>query len=300
MGELIIITRRKCSDKVQPKIKLGKMYLVVDEVEPTKSGARVILIADFETIAQRAITNPHDNIDPKMIMRCNSDRFEWKLKSKSRLKKEFAKKQIQHYEEVDKQRDASLQAKFTNEERERIAYIPYLFAELSWHYAYKAIELAVERRIDEHKKPVRRIKQLREEFLSELRHKMTQPILEAGQLKVKEAMDIHAVDLFKFELTVKNEVERVYLGYQHNDIRAYAYMSMLCYESLRDADNDNVNLIVRKVGGAPAEVASYKCMKEMYYTIWKLLGEHYIEHNLNIDISVKVLKKNIKSMRLTG
>lgn len=297
LGELIQITERKVSDKIQPKIKVGELYLVLKEEKPTKSGAICLSVINYDKAFDGYIAGM-TNINPKLVMRCNADRFEWIKKSRAKVKEEFSKRQIAYLKQQEKIQDQQIQDKFTDKERIRMAYVPYLFAELAWHYAYKAVDLSVQRRVDDLKKAVRNIKQLRSDFLCELRKKMSQPVLEAAQKRVSIAMDVHSLDFFKFENTIKNEVEREYLGSKNNDIRAYAYMSMLCYESQRRVDIDNAKLISKKLGGSVSEIESYKYMKELYENVGKCLGAYYIPHTDNINIAVKVMEKNINSMEL--
>ena len=274
------------------------MYLVLEELPKTKSGARCLLVADFSLMVDKFILTPMANVERKYMMHINSDRFEWKHLSNDKLRALVNKRKDEYVKKQEQIQDETIQSKFTNKERMQMAYTPYLYAELAWHYAFKAVAISAERKVDDLKKAVRTIRQLRADFLSELRKKMSQPVIDAAQDKVIQALAEHSLDFFKFENTIKNEVEREYLGSKNNDIRAYAYMSMLCYESQRRVDIDNAKLISRKLGGVVEEVESYKYMKELYENIGKCLGAYYIPHTDNIKIAVKVMEKNIGSMTL--
>ena len=298
LGELIKITKRKCSDKIQPKIKVGGLYLIIEEGKPTKSGARVLRIAEFYKMAEMAITNPTKHINPKDIMHCNSDRFEWIKKSPTQLKAEFKRVKDDYFREQENRQDEEIKNKFTEKERIQMAYTPYLYAELSWHYANKVISLAAERKIPELKKLTRTVRMLREKFLSELRVKMSQPVLQAAQEKVKKAIEEHFLDFFKFEMSVQNEVNRQYVQIDHDDIRTYAYISMLCYESQQKVDRANFLLIHSRLGALSTEHDSYKYMKELYACMDAYMGDCKMENTLTIQTAVKVMEKNINQMEL--
>lgn len=298
LGELIKITKRKVSDKVQSNIKVGGLYLIIQEEGHTKSGATVLRIAEFNRMAEMAIKNPTKHIDPKDMMRCNSDRFEWIKKSPTQLKAEFKRVKDEYFREQEKRQDEEIKNKFTDKERIQMAYTPYLYAELSWYYADKVVSLVTERRISELKKLTRTVRMLRENFLYELRAKMSQPVLRAAQDKVKKILEEHYLDFFKFEMSVQNEVNRQYVQVDHDDVRTYAYISMLCYECQQKVDKANVKLIQKKIGVAPMVHDSYKYMRELYACMDAYMGDCKMEKALPIQLSVKALERNISKMEL--
>lgn len=293
----LLQVKRKCSPKVQPHIIDNSLYLVLEELPKTKSGAKSLLVAEFNKMAQIAMFTPSANIPQKDIYRINSDRFSLEFKSKKTLKKEIEKFKENFIKQQEQKQDAEIQNKFTERERSQMAYTPYLYAELAWYYAFKALDISIERKVEDLKKTTRIIKQLRNDFLYELKKKMTQPVLFAAQDKVKKALEDFSLDFFKFELTVKNEMEREYLGSKNNDMRAYAYMSMCCYEAQRRVDIANARLIEKRLGGIAEVVESYKYMRELYENIQQCVGER-IPKTYIIDTSVKILEKNISKLTL--
>lgn len=294
-----IIVKRKCSPKVQPHIIDNGLYFVLEELPKTKSGARCLLVAEFEQMAKMAMITPHANIPVKDMKRINADRFSWEVKNRKIVKEKALAYKDNFVKEQEQKQNNEIQSKFTERERSQMAYTPYLYAELAWYYAFKALDISTERRLDGLKKVSRTIKGLRNDFLCELRNKMTQPVLTAAQSKVQQALDNFAQDFFKFELSIKNEVEREYVGFANNDIRAYAYMSMCCYEAQRRIDIANARLIEKRLGGIAEVVESYKYMKELYDNIKLCLGEKSIPKTMVVDISVRVLEKNIGSLSLS-
>lgn len=297
-GTLLQI-KRKCSPKIQPHIIDNGLYLVLEEGTKTKSGARRLAVVEFEQMAKMAMITPHAHIPRKEISIINEERFSWVVKSRQTLKEKTLAYKENFIKEQEKRQDEEVRSKFTDRERSQMAYTPYLYAELAWHYANKAIALCAERKLDDLKKVTRTIRELRVNFLADLRVKMTQPVLMAAQGKVKQAMEDFASDFFKFEMTIKNEVEREYLGSKNNDVRAYAYMSMCCYEAQRRVDIANARLIEKRLGGVADVVESYKYMKELYDNIRKCLGVYYIPKNDIINIAIKVMEKNIGSLSLS-
>lgn len=298
LGELIKITKRKCSDKIQPKIKEGGLYLVLEEDKPTKSGAKVLIISEFSKMAYMSIVSPNKYIDTKDMMRCNSDRFEWQKKSQSYLKAEYEKEKASYIKKQEEMQDKQIKEKFTDKERVQLAYTPYLYAELAWYYAYKVTDLAISRRVESLKKRTRTIKSLRADFLFELKRKMSQPVLDAAQKKVTDAIANNSLDFLKFELSVQNEINKQYKGSSDNDIRAFAYISMLCYEAQRRVDIANIHLINHRIGGVAEEVESYKYMRELYTEMKGCMGVFRIEQTLPIQTAVKIMEKTIGSMTL--
>lgn len=298
LGELIKIVKRKCSDKIQPKIVEGGLYLVLEDDKPTKSGARCIRIIEFKKAAEMFIIAPSEHINPKDTMKCNADRFEWVKKSKGYLKAEFEKIKNAYFEKQEQIQDKQIQDKFTDKERVRMAYTPYLYAELAWYYANKVRELSVIRRVEKYKKQTRAIRELRDNFTSELRKKMSKPVLDAAQDKVKKAIEEHYMNFFKFELSVQNEINRQFVKIDNDDIKAYAYISMMCYKSQRKIDMQNAVLISKRIGGIVEEVDSYKWMRELNDCMRLFLDGCKVKENLAIETSVKILESNINSMQL--
>ena len=293
----LLQVKRKCSPKVQPHIIDNSLYLVLEELPKTKSGARCLLVAEFERIARIAMIIPHANIPIKDMKRINADRFSWEVKNGKIVEEKLLAYRGDFIKQQEQKQDEEIQNKFTERERSQMAYTPYLYAELAWHYAFKALDISIDRKVEDLKKTTRIIKQLRNDFLYELKKKMTQPVLSAAQDKVKKALEDFSLDFFKFELTVKNEVEREYLGSKNNDMRAYAYMSMCCYEAQRRVDIANARLIEKRLGGIAEVVESYKYMRELYENIQQCVGER-IPKTYIIDTSVKILEKNISKLTL--
>lgn len=289
---------RKCSANIQPAIIDGGLYLVLEEYPATKKGARRLRVTSFERAVQMAMINPHAHIPMKETMLINADRFAWKVKSNTQLKREIEAYKARHIKQQEQRQDKEIQAKFTEKERSQLAYTPYLYAELAWHYANKAVALCVERRVDDLKKVTRTIKALRKDFLSELRKKMSQPVINAAQERVREAIQDNAMDFFKFEMSVQNEINFHHLSTQNDDIKTYAYISMLCCEAQRRTDIANARLIQKRLGNPTEVVESYKYMRELYDAVKICVGDA-IPKSYNITNAIKIMEKNIGKLTLS-
>ena len=295
-GTFIQVTR-KCSENIQPAIVDGGLYLVLEEYPATKSGAKRVRVTPFERAVQMAMVNPHAHIPMKETTLINADRFSWKVKSNTQLKREIEAYTAKYIKEQEKRQDNEIKAKFTDKERAQLAYTPYLYAELAWHYANKMVGLCVERKVDELKKITRTIKALRQDFLGELRKKMSQPVIEAAQNRVSQALRDYAVDFFKMEMSIQNEINFHLLKTKNDDIKTYAFISMLCCEAQRRVDMDNARIIQKRLGSPTEVVESFKYMRELYDSVQQCVGGT-IPKSYNITNAVKIMEKNIGKMTL--
>lgn len=293
-----IIVKRKCSPKVQPHIIDNGLYLVLEELPKTKSGARCLLVAEFEQMAKMAMITPHANIPIKDMKRINADRFSWEVKNRKIVKEKALAYKDNFVKEQEKKQDEQIQSKFSERERSQMAYTPYLYAELAWYYANKAIDLCVVRRIDGMKKVTRTVRGLRADFLSELRKKMPQPVITCAQEKVKKAIEDNFMDFFKMEMTVQNELNFQHLRTVNDDVKTYAYISMLCYEAQRRVDIANARLIEKRLGGIAEVVDSYKYMRELYDCMKAYVGDCKVKNTYNITNAIKIMEKNIGQLSL--
>ena len=295
-GTFIQVTR-KCSENIQPAIIDGGLYLVLEEYPATKSGARRLRVTPLKRAVQRAMVNPHAHIPMKETTLINADRFSWKVKSNTQLKREVEAYKAKYIKKQEQRQDKEIQAKFSDKERSQLAYTPYLYAELAWHYAHKAVGLCVERRVEELKKTTRTIKALRQDFISELRKKMPLPVIEAAQGKVQKALQEYALDFFKLELSMQNEINRHLLKTNNDDIKTYAFISMLCCEALRRVDINNARLIQKRLGSPTEVVESFRYMRELYESVQRCVGDKIPKSQI-VDTSVKILEKNISKLTL--
>lgn len=296
LGDLIVITRRKCSDKVQPKIKVGDHYLVLKESK-LKSGALTLSVADFATMAREGIKNPHANIVPKMIMRCNQERFEWVRKSQKELLAQFNEFKEEFKKEQEQKEEAFLKERFSEAERIRMAYYPYIYAELAWYYSLRALEIVKDRRIEALKRTSRKLQEYRCNFMVDLARKMGHKVLNCAQGKVLQMLKDRKMDFFIFFTTVQNEINRQHVGIPDDDVKAYAYMSKLCIESQQRLDDENVEIIRQRLGFATRH-ESFPYMSGLKACMQEYLGNFHVEVTVPISNAVTIMEKNVMNLTL--
>ena len=295
-GDLIVITKRKCSDKIQPKIKVGTHYFVL-EAGKLKNGATVLSVAEFSAIAYGGLMTPNAKIDPKLAMQCNEERFEWKRRSQTELMAEFQK----FKEELDRKQEEKekefLEKRFTEKERIKMAYHPYIYAELAWVFALRALSIVKDRKISSFRGTSHKLEEFRRDFMLLLSKKMEHPVVMASQERVAQLLEDNYRDFLIFHATITNEINRQHVGIPNDDIKAYAYMSLLCYQCLQRLDDSNVELIRKKLGFATRH-DSYPLMAELKQCMLEYMEGCQIEHTLNIRTAVSVLEKNVMNLKL--
>lgn len=296
MGDLILITKRKCSEKVQPKIKVGGHYLVLKEGR-LKSGALTLSVADFATMAREGLKDPHAKIDPKMIMQCNQERFEWVRKSQKELLAQFNEFKAEFNKKQEEKEEAFLKERFSEKERIGMAYYPYIYAELAWYYSLRALELVKERRIEALKKTSRQLQEYRCNFLFDLARKMGHEVLECAQGKVHQMLQAKQMDFFIFYTTITNEINRQHVGIPDDDVKAYAYMSKLCMESQQRLDDENVEIIRKRLGFATRH-ESFPYMSGLKVCMQEYLGNLEVNFTRPISTAVTIMERNVMSMKL--
>lgn len=297
MGDLIEIKERLCSDKVQPKIKVGQRYFVLAE-GTIKRGAKVLKVVELGAMLKEAIKRPHDNIDPKQMQRINAERFFWLKRPKSEIQEEFLRFKAEFEKKNEEREMKFLEEKFTEQERVRMAYTPYLFAELAWHYTDQALNAARNRKVEKYKKVARMVKAFRVDFNQELRKKMNQPVLECAQSKLQEVLQKHSLDFFIFMTTVKNELNRQHVGLEDDDVKTYAFMAFLCCRSLNKIDSENIDIIQKKLKCNTTRHETYKYMKELRGCIDAYMDGCIVELTQPIKTAVAIMEKNIKNAKL--
>lgn len=296
MGDLIQITKRLCSDKVQPRVKVGTYYLVLAS-DKIKSGATVLKVAEFGKMAREVLVRPKENIDPKDMVRINEERFEWKRKDKKEMQAKFTQFKEEFQKKQEEKEEEFLKAQFTEQERIQMAYHPYMYAELAWHYAEQAMELGRQMKIEKLKKVSRLVRSFRVEFNCELRKSMTQNVIDYAREKVMNVIEQHRQSFFIFFTTVKNEINRQQVGIELDEVKAYAYMAILCYKCQRRLDQRNVEIIRQRLGQG-SQHESFKYMKELNKCMETVMDGVKIENTIPILTVVKTLEKYIGGMTL--
>ena len=296
-GQVITIIDRKCSDKVQPKVKVGDKYTVLEQ-HYLKSGAISLLVVNLAELANKAGETPIANIDPKLYQRINEERFVWSLLNEKKKQRELEKTRALLAERAEQKETEFLEQRFTQEERFQMSYRPYLFAELSWHFALKALSAAAAEKIEETKKISREVTTLRKNFLYDLNKNMSAPVVKCAQNKVSEALQTFSVDFLKLQVTINNELNRSYIGVKHDAVKTYALISSMCYYCQSKIEDKNTELIRSRLGGGAYNHESFGYMGELHNCMLKLIDGCKLQDTLAVITAIKVLEKNIMSLNL--
>ena len=178
-----------------------------------------------------------------------------------------------------------------------MAYYPYIYAELAWYYALRALEIVKGRKIEQLKKVSRQLQEHRCNFMFDLARKMGHEVLECAQGKILQMLESNQLDFFIFYTTVVNEINRQYVGIPDDDVKAYAYMSILCYRCQQKLDDENIAIIRKKLGFATRH-ESYPYMSQLYRCMQEYAGKIEIQDTMQIRTAVAVMERNVMSLQL--
>lgn len=173
VGGLVAIKKRLCSPKVQPGVKIGQVYKVLD-VGTTKSGSERLVCMEHEMTCVKH--------QPKRAT-INADRFVWaevteKDVAYARKKADEAYKQILTYR-FAKAKKQDMEKKFNDDvvrttqemirtmtwdEHVEITIKPLIAIELAWMMAEACCKYCAENKISEVLKVTRGIRHLKEEY----------------------------------------------------------------------------------------------------------------------------------------
>lgn len=207
-GERIEITERRCSDKVQPHIKL-KTQMIVQDVNRLKSGP-VQIVATLNNKTYKV----------------NSDRFGWRLVHPAEKYKELL-------DQVEEMEDRALSNALNYKEKVQVAMIPFVIIHIIWFYAMKTIKLAGKNKV-----------QILKEYTSETKtlHKKFQYQMD-DEWDIKDKYEIQKeadsfIEKFQQEFsvmfyTINSLFIKIYPKYPFSEMRSYALMTMVliqCYE----------------------------------------------------------------------
>ena len=295
-GDIIKITARKCSAKVQPGIMVGQMYTVLEQYA-TKSGAVSLLVVELAALAKGAGKTKSGQIDPKLMHRVNEDRFDWQFLNEKRKRQEYQKTKEILNAKAGKLEKEFLESRFTMDERFMMTYRPYLFAELTWHFALKAIAAVADEKLANTKSLSRKVTDLRRNFIFDLGRHMSSPIINCAQGKVREALEMYKMDFIRLQATINNELNRLYIGVKHDTAITYAIIAIICYDLQKKVDGKNVELIRSRLGWATNH-ESFGYMTELNSCMEQLVGNHKLQDTLPVTTAIRVLEINIMNLKL--
>lgn len=270
--QLITITKRKCSDKVQPHIKCGTMY-VVKSVEKLSDGTPVLLLAD----------NRKDN-----TVRVNANRFEWQLADDRDLQIDLQ----------DNRKNKELIDYFTFEEQTRIAFTPLVLAHLAITYGRRSREAAAKHKLSILRPLARKFDQLVKEYEQDISNTLTYD----SRKKVEDSTDLFmrtfAHDFQLLWFSVNNEFKRVHPNFPFGDMRTDALCGAVMVDMLYQHTNNMDKMISKRLSRENNTIPNPK-IAAIRHILMGYAGEadkfNFKENN--VVLAKKVLLKRINEIQ---
>jgi hypothetical protein len=225
IGDTILITARKVSDKVQPEVRLQGLY-VIKSIGTLKSGSTSLLCGHYG--------------NSKRECRINAERFNWRVVSKGelaaaerrvleRINAEVKKKNEAEFKERCSKSYEEMKANFTWEDHVQIAFVPLILSNMALSYAEAARSWCAANRISEVKSLSRDVQRLRQDYIDLLRKDLDMAHIEHIEGQVQAFMAEPKVSLFLLQAyhTLSNEYYRLFRNVTQLPRRVFATLSRL-------------------------------------------------------------------------
>lgn len=272
-GELIKITARHCSDKVSPLLQVGKMFMVQE----------IAFLSDKTPVL--IVVHPKRK---KAVLRANAARFEWIIITPEVMKEEAFKKEVA--EETSK-----LLTDFTKEEQINIAFVPLIFNHIAWVYAMKAVQKCVDYRIELLKKVTRGVRKVRQDYEREISKDLDFKHQKHIEEQTEQFMNEYQHDFIILYFSIIREIDKKMPDYPHQDMRAYAIVSMLMIKFVDEHNKRMDILIASKLGKSRPSIrmqamdALYACM-DAYASV----SDDFDYKFSDIVASIKIIENKLK------
>lgn len=248
--ELIEITDRYCSDKVQPSVKVGASY-IVKRTENLKDGTLVLVV--------------YSHSDSKKEQRINASRFGWMILTQDILKERA-------FIEECKRDTQEIQDKFSFDEHIFIAFVPLIFAHLAFYYAGKCRRYAADKRISILKKLGRAYDALEREYDREigkdLDYKHRQNIKDEAMRFIEE----YQKDFQILWFSVNQEFKKKMPEWPYSDMRSEAICGMIMIDLYNEHNKSVDALIASRLGGCKNSIKNPK-IEALYSILDAYAGE---------------------------
>lgn len=244
--DIILVTGRKVSDKVQPNVRVQGLY-VVESVGTLKSGSVSLLC--------------HDYGDAKRTHRINEERFVWRKVSKGelaaaerrvfdRIHAEIKEKQEKEFKERCAKTHEELMEKFSWHDHVQIAFVPLIISHIAWVYAEKTRKWCADNRISEVKGLSRAVLKIRQDYIDFLRKDLDMKHISNIERQTEAFMAEPKTAMFFTIMfhSLSNEYHRLHKEVPLLPCRVYATISRLAIDAYV-RHNDRMNrLIAGKLG----------------------------------------------------
>ena len=299
------IIRRKCSGKLQPSIRVGQRYFIVGR-DKTKNGADVIVLAD--------ITKPTKNGN-LVVIRCNSDRFEWKEFTQAELVDESNMSLVpEQHADIVSPEEAQMRVMqkiahetkvitggLNNQEQLRVSFVPLVINNLAWMYADKAKQCAARDKISLLKKQSRELKEIADEYDRDQREVLDSKHVHKAIEQTRMCADEMQMDLTLLYYSVNSEFKKIAPDYPYDEMRSYAIISVLFIRFLDEWNKEMDKFLNNKFKGESfRESAMPPSTMKLRNTMKAFAGVENFDYNeLNISTGMKVIKNRIRNIEFS-
>lgn len=272
MKTIIEITKRKCSDKVQPHIKEGNIYTVITKGK-TNSGADVIVVSSG-----------------KKEYRINSERFSWKEISTNEALMKIKSKS-------DSGKLQTMKSELTEQERMKLAFGPFVINQLIWRQVENVSDLA-----GKYKKPMlkelsKNIHKLRIMYDNEARSLLPLKDYVSICSNSKAFYNENINDFQILYYSVERQFMRLHPDYPYSDMRSHALSAMALIQCADDY-NRSLDLILRAKTNEKMPFIRSAKMQQLYFLLEGIAGDtgDFDFGETNVVLSKKVLMNKINGI----
>ena len=273
-GEFVTITERKCSENMQPHIKLGGVYCV-SSLDQLKDGTPVlILVRDSKK---------------KIDVRINAKRFSWKKISKEEVL-------VINKKEYDKQLFLN-RLKLYDINEQRIVFVyPHFVQALAFKYAEYADDYCAKNKLSEFRKVSRELKELIVTRKKNLLKNLS--LIQYNNLckQVDDFENKYKMHFIQMFYTLQNELQKQNKGLEYSALRTYAFIVYCFCCEVAKFEDDRKLLIEEREGYI--DVNFVPNTDELYLTIGKYLGDTKCVNTDLISLCFRVFEKNLKESKI--
>lgn len=186
--------------------------------------------------------------------------------------------------------------KFSFRENMQIVFFPMVLSELSWHFASRVLDIAVERRISSTKRLSRKVRELRRDYECLCKKDMKEATFEHMVDSTYRFMDEFNKDFTLLYYTSSNELQHQRNDVTDIDMRSYAYMSLVMIDTLRKHNSNTDVMISKRLGGDSRLMASIlpKSMLELERCMLEYISPLRYNRTNHVENTIKIIINNIK------
>lgn len=251
VGQMILITARNCSDKVQPLLRSGKSYYVKGKETDKEDGHTTLILS-----------HP---VRHGSTLRCSELRFQWKILTEDVMREQKLRAECHRMGEIY-QRD------FTYREQMDVVFVPLIYNYISWSYARKSRRMAADERIELLKKLGRAFDHAETEYQRDLARDLDSHHIASIGIEAERFMKKHEANFDVLYHNVRTIFRNLFPTYPYHDLRINAIMAMLIIR-LTDAHNRRMEDLVAQRMKMPQRSHRMEKMDTLYTIADAYAGE---------------------------